>query len=159
MRAVDPAGNFDASEAVRTWTVDTQAPETTIGSGPTGRVATASASITFSSSEPGSAFECKLDDGAWQTCASPRALTGLADGDHTFRVRALDTAGNADPTEAVRTWTVDTQAPETTISAGPSGPTGSTSADLGFASSEAGSSFECKLDEGAWQTLHVAARV
>ncbi len=151
VRAVDSAGNFDASEVVRTWSVDTRAPETTIGSGPTGRSATASASITFSSSEPGSAFECKLDDGAWQTCASPRALTGLADGDHTFRVRALDTAGNADPTEAVRTWTVDTQAPETTVSAGPSGPTGSTSADLGFASSEAGSSFECRLDDDGWQ--------
>ena len=129
VRAVDPAGNVDATEAVRTWTVDTQAPDTTISAGPSGHVATGSASFAFSSSESGSSFECKLDDGAWQACTSPRALTGLADGDHTLRVRALDTAGNADPTEATRSWTVDTQAPDTTISTGPAGPTASTSAE------------------------------
>ena len=152
VRAVDAAGNVDATEALRSWTVDTQAPETTIGSGPSGHVATGSAGFTFSSSESGPSFECKLDDGAWQACASPRALTGLADGDHSFRVRALDAAGNADATEAVRGWTVDTQAPDTTISAGPAGPTASTSANLVFASTETGSTFECKLDDGAWQT-------
>ena len=114
-------------------------------------MASSSASLAFSSSESGSSFECKLDDGPWQACTSPRALTGLADGDHTLRVRALDTAGNADQTEATRSWTVDTQAPDTTISTGPAGPTASTSADLGFSSSETGSSFECKLDDGAWQ--------
>ena len=152
VRAVDPAGNADPTEATRGWTVDTQAPETTLGGGPSGHVATGAASFPFSSSEAGSSFECKLDDGAWQACGSPKALTGLSDGEHTLRVRATDVAGNTDPTEAARTWTVDTEAPDTSISAGPSGPTGSASASFGFASSETGSSFECKLDDGAWQS-------
>ena len=152
VRAVDPAGNVDLTEAARSWNVDTQAPETTLGGGPSGHVATGAASFPFSSSEAGSSFECKLDDGPWQACSSPRSLTGLGDGEHTLRVRAIDPAGNVDPTEATRTWTVDTAAPDTGISAGPSGPMSSTAASFGFSSGETGSTYECRLDDGAWQT-------
>ncbi len=44
----------------------------------------------------------------------------------------------------------DTTAPNTTISSGPAGTTTSTSASLGFSSSESGSTFQCKLDSGSW---------
>ena len=44
----------------------------------------------------------------------------------------------------------DTTPPQTSISAGPAAMTGSTSAKLFFGSSEAGSSFECKLDSSSW---------
>src|SRR6185503_11723043 len=87
-----------------------------------------------------------------QSCTSARALTGLAQGEHTFRVRATDAAGNTDATEAVRTWTVDTVAPDTTIGSGPSGPTASAAASFAFSSSETGSTFECRLDSGSWQS-------
>jgi hypothetical protein len=35
-------------------------------------------------------FECRLDGGKWKTCASPRRLSDLRPGDHSFAVRALD---------------------------------------------------------------------
>jgi Right handed beta helix region/Bacterial TSP3 repeat len=44
----------------------------------------------------------------------------------------------------------DTTAPETTIDAGTSGTTTSTSASFQFSASESGSSFQCKLDAGSW---------
>ena len=84
---------------------DTDPPETTIDSGPSGEVASTTASFMFSSDEDGS-FECKLDSGAWSACSSPKDYTGLSDGAHTFNVRAIDEAGNVDATPAVRTWTV-----------------------------------------------------
>ncbi len=92
---------------------DTTPPETSITSGPgEGSLTNVdSASLGFSSSEGGSSFECDLDAGGWGPCISPESYVGLADGSHTFMVRATDAATNTDPSPASRTWTVDTAAP------------------------------------------------
>ena len=150
MRATDAAGNTDPTEAARSWTVDTEAPDTTIESGPAGTVSSNRADFELGSAEAGSTFECKLDDGAWESCGSPRTLTGLANGEHTFRARATDAAGNTDPSPASRTWVVDAEPPDTSITAGPSGTVRTTSATFTFAASEPGASFECRLDDGDW---------
>src|SRR4029434_5775788 len=71
VRATDRAGNTDQTPATRTWTVDTTAPQTTIDSGPSDPTNSMSATFTFSSSEPGSTFECKLDSGSFGSCSSP----------------------------------------------------------------------------------------
>jgi hypothetical protein len=51
-------------------------------------------------------FQCKLDSGAWKTCASPTTYTGLARGKHTFQVRAIDSRGDADRTPAMHTFAI-----------------------------------------------------
>src|SRR5215211_2465918 len=159
VKATDAAGNTDATPASRSWTVDTTAPETTIDSGPSGTINVADATFAFSSSEAGSTFECRLDGAAYSACASPKSFTGLANGSHTFDVRAMDGAGNVDATPASRTFTVDvpsppqdTTPPDTTIDSGPSATVSSTSASASFtfSSTEANSTFECSLDGGAF---------
>jgi Calcineurin-like phosphoesterase len=91
---------------------DTQAPEdTNIDSGPSGIANDASATFGFSYSEAGASFECSLDGSAFDACTSPQEYPDLADGPHTFEVRAIDAAGNVDPTPASRAWVVDTAAP------------------------------------------------
>jgi len=116
---------------VRTWTVDTVAPETTLASsGPTGSTTATSAEFEFSS-EPGVTFRCQLDSQAVEVgCISPRGFSGLGVGTHTFKVWATDGAGNADPTPATRTWTVTS--PDTGTSSGgtPSGGTPDTTAPV-----------------------------
>ena len=86
---------------------------TIIDSGPLGLVNSNSASFNFSStfSGPTLSFECSLDASAFIACTSPQAYTGLADGSHTFAVRALDGLGGVDQTPASRVWTVDTTPP------------------------------------------------
>ncbi|HKP20266.1 MAG TPA: discoidin domain-containing protein, partial [Thermoleophilaceae bacterium] len=87
---------------------DTTPPDTAIdpSSGPTGTTTSTSAAFTFSSTEPGSTFECRIDGGAWGGCTSPKSYSGLSAAAHTFDVRATDAAGNTDPTPATRTWTI-----------------------------------------------------
>jgi Bacterial Ig-like domain len=150
VRATDPVGNTDATPATRNWVVDLAAPETAIVSAPASPTSATSASFSFTSTEPGSTFECRFDGGAWTACASPRSYSGLADGSHGFEVRATDPAGNTDGSPASHAWGVDTAAPDTTITAAPATPTSSTSASFAFTASEGGATFQCRLDGGAW---------
>ncbi len=108
VRAIDPAGNTDPSPASRTFTVDATPPQTTIDSGPIGTTNDPTPSFAFSSSEGGSSFQCRIDSGSFAACSSPRTMAHLADGSHTFRVRAKDPVGNVDPTAASRVFTVRT---------------------------------------------------
>jgi acid phosphatase type 7 len=85
---------------------DETPPETTITSGPSGTTSATSASFSLSSSEDGSNFQCRLDSGIWAGCGSPASYGGLTPGGHTFEARAIDAAGNTDPTPAASSWSV-----------------------------------------------------
>jgi hypothetical protein len=150
VRAVDAAGNMDPTPGSYTWTISTAAPDTTITASPDDPSNSANASFSFTSTKPGSTFECVLDSGGITPCTSPQAYTGLGDGEHTFEVRATDAAGNADPTPASYTWTIDTVAPNTNITAHPNNPSDSANASFSFTSTQVGSTFECRLDGAAF---------
>ena len=119
VRVRDAVGNFDPTPATRTWTVDVSPPNTTIIDGPEGAVAAASASFTFTSNEQGVTYECRIDNQPFAACTSPFNAMNLAQGAHTFAVRATDSAGHTDASPATRSWTIDTIAPEISITAGP----------------------------------------
>src|SRR5207244_8754043 len=120
----------------------------TIDSNPSDPSGNSTPSFTFSSSESGSTFECRVDGGTWTSCTSPETISpALTAGSHTFQVRATDTAGNTDATAASYTWTVDLTAPNTTIDSNPSDPSGNTTPSFSFSSNESGSSFECRVDD------------
>jgi Ca2+-binding RTX toxin-like protein len=56
--------------------------------------------FAFAASEAGSSFHCKLDGQPWHLCRSPRSYR-VAPGRHTFRVFAVDAAGNHDRSPVV----------------------------------------------------------
>ncbi len=153
VRAIDTVGNIDPTPATRTWTVDATPPDTTILSGPTGAISVTSVTFTFTSTETGSTFQCRLNGGSFVSCTSPHIISGLVNGSQTFEVRAIDAVNNVDPTPATRSWTVDTQPPETTITSGPAdSSTTGPGVTFNFTSSETGSTFECSLDAGPFLT-------
>ena len=93
-------GVFDAAAGAYVATYgpgDDTPPDTTVG---TPTVTGDSATFSFSSNESGAQFECRLDGGPFDSCDSPAHLNGLPDGSHTLAVRAIDLAGNVDPTPA-----------------------------------------------------------
>jgi hypothetical protein len=163
--AVDKAGNREATpstpDGATTQTVqDSVAPDTSITSQPSNpsNSSSASFSFTYSDASPSSGlkrFECNLDGAGFTTCSSPQSYSSLAEGSHTFQVRAVDNAENTDASPASFTWFVDTVAPDTFIDTHPSDPTNSTSASFSLhASDDAPSSgiagFQCKLDSGSY---------
>jgi hypothetical protein len=154
------ASGPDPTPASYTWRVDTTPPTTTIDSHPADPSPGASASFTFHASETGSSFECSLSLGAepdsFSSCASGKTYTALADGEYTFKVQAADKAGNQQLAPTEFTWTVDnsladTTPPETKIDSFPPDPSLSSTASFTYESSEPGSSFECSLDEVAFE--------
>lgn len=93
-----------------TWRVDNlppTAPTIVTTLPPISNVATAQ--FMFSAADSGSgvaAFECSLDGQAFSSCMSPANYSNLAEGDHSFAVRAYDRAGNVS-LPAMFNWTVD----------------------------------------------------
>ncbi|WP_395245162.1 RHS repeat-associated core domain-containing protein [Agromyces sp. MMS24-K17] len=110
VQAVDDLGHAGArslaASAIPTDDRDRTAPDTAIATGPAPEVSEGVAAFTFTSTEEGSSFECAVDDADWSACASPLDLSGLGVGDHRFRVRATDPAGNTEAEPAEWTWKV-----------------------------------------------------
>ena len=104
--ATDAGMTADPTPAVATWIVDLTPPNTTITSRPPANTRSRSATFRFTSNEAGSKFQCRHMSGPWTACSSPKTYRGLGVGMHTFRVRAIDAAGNMDSTAAVDTWRV-----------------------------------------------------
>jgi hypothetical protein len=108
IRAID-GPEFDRVPIVRTWTVDTVRPETTLdpllGPGQDSIVTALTARFGFSSNEPGT-IQCRLDDAPFAACTSPKSFADLPFGDRKFEARAVDRAGNVDATPASRSWNV-----------------------------------------------------
>jgi large repetitive protein len=140
----------------RAWTVDTVSPDTVVVDGPSGIVNDSTPTFSFASlpASDGAAFECRLDGAIWQTCSGPdttHTAAELAEGPHTFEVRARDGADNVDPTPASATFAVITTAPETVIARGPSSQTRDRTPTFKFVATREGSTFACKLDDGRYR--------
>jgi hypothetical protein len=125
-------------------------PDTVIDSGPSGLMGVSSVTFTFHGSDTNDTFQCSLDGAPWASCTSPQGYTALAEGAHSFQVRAVNAAGEVDPTPASASFTVEATPPQTTITTAPSGriPIGEVS--ISFTSTEAGSSFRCSLDGASY---------
>ena len=155
VQATDPAGNTDLSPASYSWTINTAvtdatAPDTTIVSKPADPSNDSTPTFTFSSTESESDFEYKLDGLGWQETSDVLKLTALADGQHTILVKAIDSAGNPDPTPASYIWTVDTVAPDTTITDGPAALSNGPTPTFKFSATEGDVLFTYSVDGGVF---------
>lgn len=125
-RCVDNAGNTGVS--VVTINYDSTSPETLVTSAVDGNGASIAQggqtlfepiNFAFVGSDIVSGvagFECSIDGSTFSACTSP-LLVAIGAGTHTFHVRAVDVAGNIDPTAEIFTWTIITpgQASQTLI--------------------------------------------
>jgi hypothetical protein len=149
VRAIDRAGRLsEVSQIVPVNLSTANPPDTTLTVTPPNPSSGPSAGFAFGAVAGGrsvAAFECQLDSGRYEPCASPFTLNDLSKGAHTFRVRAIDAAGYVDPTPATYSWTVSPGALDVTITGAPADPTTSRSASFVF-SGNGVSMYECSLD-------------
>jgi hypothetical protein len=155
VKAVDPAGNSDATPASYSWRIEAPPapPETTITATPPSSTTATDATFSFVSSTANSSFSCSLDAAAFSSCSSPAGYLGLTVGAHTFRVEAIDANGYVDPTPATYSWTIEAPVllpPDTTITSGPAPLTSAPDATFSFISSAPFSTFKCSLDAAAF---------
>jgi hypothetical protein len=106
LTALQTDASGDSSELSTSLAAVADPPETTITSRPRKRSRLRRGqrrkrvSFGFGSSEPGEGgFECRLDSQPFVECASP-FMRRVRPGRHTFGVRAIDDAGNPDPSLA-----------------------------------------------------------
>jgi hypothetical protein len=152
LKGTDAAGNESTTHY--SWLVDTVRPVVTIDPTSTPRNPTnqTGASFRFSSNKEPSTFQCKLDAGTFSSCTSPQTYGPLGEGAHVFSVRATDSLGHRGPA-ATYSWTIDLTPPAApSIDSGPANSTDATTASFVFFDSEAGVTFGCQLDGGAFST-------
>src|SRR5262245_36512061 len=132
------------------FTVDATAPPApTIDSSPPDPSGSGSASFSFSDADSTATLLCRLDTASFAACTSPVSYTGLADGSHTFQVKAQDVVGNQSAVTSF-TWRVDTTPPAApSINPRPPDPSNASNATFGFAG-ETGATFKCALDGQAF---------
>ena len=161
--ATDVSNNTSpCSTASTTYVEDSTPPQVSVNSGPTGTITDKTPTFTFSASDAVGpvTFKCSIDTGAtnFSACSGPgnsdTPSSPLSDASYTFRVQATDGAGNS--AVATRSFTVQTPstpinpppaAPDTTITKGPK-KTKKRKPKFKFTSSQAGSTFQCRLDRG-----------
>ena len=154
VQATDSLGNQQTGTsyaATSSFTLDaTPPPAPTIASGPSGANNPASATFSFSDTESGVSYLCKLDSGSYTACTNPVTFSGLTDGSHTISVEAKDAAGNISTTAASRSWTVDATPPPKPTIVGPNNKSDSTAATFTITDSEANVTYKCQMDGGGY---------
>jgi hypothetical protein len=175
VRATDLATNAGVPVSF-SWEVDnslndTTPPQTTIVARPPDPTPSQLAFFGYESSEAGSSFECSLDGAGFSACPPTGAsYFGLANGPHSFQVRAIDASANVDPTPAGYSFSVAVVAPviplptlpgsgpatipakplptqpQTILSAKPAAVTHDRTPSFRFRSDVSGATFECAVD-------------
>ena len=151
VRATDSSGNH-SDAASSAWTVNSAPPGTMLDGAPAGRSRAKTGVFKFSSNVSGATFECQLDSGSWAACESPFETPELTDGRHNLKVRATIDGKVYDPSPVTRGWTIDTKAPNTTITEAPSGNVQGRDARISFTSDDRWATFQCKVDDGDFAT-------
>ena len=142
------AGGSTSAYTKYDWTVSAP-PAPAIVTKPSNPSYVTSASFTYTSSVSGATFKCALDNAALAACsAGGVSYTGLAAGDHSFKVVAVSPVGQGP--QAKYDWKITNPPDKPKITVFPADPTNQTGATFEFSSANAASYpglvYECRTD-------------
>ncbi len=157
VKAIDQAAN-ESAVIEHNWVTDTVDPTASITATPLDNDKSGKAKFDYVTNDDraGVKVYCQLDNEDAELCGRTQHLYGsVTDGVHTFKLTAVDAAGNE--VERTHTWRSDTTAPALNIGAGPEALTTLTNAAFKFASTDEGSGIEsvdCRVDGDDWETCN-----
>lgn len=125
-------------------------PETFITAMPADPTNNPNLTFEFASNVSQTTFECKLDAAAYEPCTSPYTTTTVADGAHSFLIKAINSDGIVDQSPASTTLIVDTVTPSTSLSM-IDPPIGRNTAVYEFSSEDPSATFECSLNDASYE--------
>jgi hypothetical protein len=112
VRAKDVAGNVDMNGASYNWIILAPIHTILISTVPTSVLTNITTrTFNFTADQVASDFKCSLDGAVFSSCSSGITVSGLANGTHSFTVKAIDMFGNMDNVGVTHLWAVDTVAP------------------------------------------------
>ncbi|NVJ26578.1 hypothetical protein HUW62_35705, partial [Myxococcus sp. AM011] len=164
--AYSESGVADPSPATRTWAVDTVAPDTSFFNPPESPNNATTVTIEYRSPDATATFQCSLNgiDFTSMPCngtgSGSRTFSGLVSGTRQFHVRAVDPAGNIDPSPISHTWVVDIDPPASIVITAPSAGLVNTSRPTIVGTTEPGVRVAVTVtpsDPGPPQTLNAVA--
>ena len=128
----------------------TAAPSVT--SGPTTGTTSTTATFTYADTAASATFTCALDTTTYTACATTGVTyTGLAAGNHSFKVKA--TVGTSTSAATAYAWTIAPPPPPApTITSQPANPTSVTTAAFKYSDTQSGVTYACSLDGAAYAT-------
>jgi hypothetical protein len=160
LAVTDAEGKEGANESF-SWVVDVTPPNVTI--------IIQRPAIVSPYTSPTFMFGCKdanppcsylfaLNSGDWSVAENNPSIV-LSEGSHVLAVKALDAAGNMDPTGANFSWSIDLTPANTTIENQPEALSASSEAQFSFGCSDGPGqcAFRYMLDSSGWQNFGVAA--
>lgn len=169
VRAIDGVGNVGTDS--KTWVSDQSVPTVTISAKPPLLDIEPRPSFSFTGLDTITSvagYECKLDTGAFGVCTNPWVAPTLANGSHTFSVRATDQVGLVGAA-ASYTWTIDNTPPSAFTIAGVTGGTDATvdglltggglNPDVHWADSTGEDSFEVTIYESNGSTVRCSTEM
>lgn len=113
VKALDKAGNSSLSD-VRSFTIDLTPPSVKFTAVPAKFTNQKDFTFMFQATDDNGVdhVDCKLDGAAYATCSSltAQAVAGMAEGNHSYTIRAVDKAGNNSP-DVTTTFTIDLTPP------------------------------------------------
>jgi hypothetical protein len=117
-------------------------PAPTIDARPANPTTASSAVFKFHDTRTGVTFVCSRDGALFAKCSSGITYTGLAQGNHSFQVKAV--AGGSTSSATTVAWAIVPPAPQ--LLSHPTNPTGAVTARFTYVDSQSAVAFKCALD-------------
>ncbi len=151
IKSVDLANNFEKKPQIVHWKIDVTSPKTSIKTVLPKITSKTFGEIVFKANEKVEYFKCDLDRKGWKKCFSPFKFTHLGNGNHSFKVKAVDKALNVELQPKEIKWSVDTIPPNTKLEFLANRLTNKSFVSLKLSSNENNVSFEYNLDNQKWK--------